>query len=92
MTKEQQKHLVLDYFARGGAIRRLPTPEPKAIFDILAYLESCNFFVYPAPRGAGEPKYVHQGAVVTLQNLVSIANEHRAKRHLPPFQVAHQTR
>jgi hypothetical protein len=89
MTREQQEDLVLDYFARGGTIHRLPTPEPTAIPDILEYLRDCTFVVYPAPRGDGQPKYVYQGTVVTLEKLVSIANEHRAIRHLPPFQLVH---
>jgi len=79
MRREQQD------FALGGTIHYLPKPEPTEISDILEYLRDCNFVVYPAPRGDGEPKYVYQGAVVTLQKLVSIANEHRAVRQLPPF-------
>jgi len=89
MTKEQQRHLVLDYFARGGTIHRLPTPEHSALPEILEYLQNCDFVVYPAPRGDGQPKYVYQGAVVTLEKLVSIANEHRAIKHLRPFQLVH---
>ena len=83
--------LSLDYFARGGTIHHLPTPERTAISDILEYLQSCNLVVYAAPLGDGEPKYVYQGAVVTLQTLVIIANEHRALRRLPPFQLIQQT-
>lgn len=87
MRREQQRGLVNEYLARGGTIRRLPTPEPTEAIDVLDYLEECGFSVYRAPRGEGEPKFVFQGQVVTLQNLISIANEHRATRDLPPFQL-----
>jgi hypothetical protein len=68
-------------------MRGLPTPEPTAITGILDYLRDCNFDVYPAPPGEGQPKYVFQGQVVTLENLVSIANDHRARLQLPPFEL-----
>jgi hypothetical protein len=90
MRREQHRELVKDYFARGGTIRRLPSPEPTSISEILDYLTDCNFTVHPAPLGEGSPKYVYQGQVVTLDNLISIANEHRALRALPPFQLVHQ--
>jgi hypothetical protein len=87
MRRVQYRELVADYFTRGGAIRRLPTPEPTSPSDVLDYLSECNFRVYPAPRGEGQQKYVYQGQVVTLDKLVSIANEHRALVALPPFQL-----
>jgi hypothetical protein len=87
MRREQQRGLVSAYLARGGTIHHLPTPEPTEASDVLDYLEECGFSVYRAPRGEGEPKYVFQGQVMTLQNLMSVANEHRAKRALPPFQL-----
>ena len=86
MSREQQE-LVADYIARGGTVRRLPTPEPTDVQEVIDYMQDCRFDVYPAPRGAGQRKYVLQGEVVTLARLVLIANEHRAKRRLPPFQL-----
>ena len=53
------------------------------------YLEE-YISVYRAPRGEGAPKYVYQGQVATLEKLVSLANEHRALRQLPPFQLVPQ--
>lgn len=90
MRRDQQQELLADYFARGGAVRRLPTPEPTEPSAVLQYLHDCDFEVYPAPRGEGEPKYVCRGAVVKLQELVAIANEHRDKRGLPPFQLTNK--
>ena len=87
MLKNQQTNLVLDFIARGGTIRRLPTPEPTTISKVLEYLRGGNVVVYPAPRGAGERKYVCQTMVVTVEKLLEIANEQRAAAHLPPFQV-----
>ena len=56
----------------------------------LEYLQDSNFVVYRAPAGEGEPKFVCQGSVVTVHNLILFANEHRATRHLPPFQLVPQ--
>ena len=78
MLNAQQENLVLDFLARGGTIRCLPTPEPTAISNVLEYLRACNFVVYPAPRGEGQPKYVCQSMVITEEKLVAIANDHRA--------------
>ena len=90
MLNGQQENLVLDFLARGGTIRRLPTPEPTTISSVLEYLRGCNFVVYRAPRGEGQPKYVYQSMVVTEERLVAIANELRATKYLPPFQVVPQ--
>ena len=87
MWNGQQNHLVLDFLARGGTIRRLPTPEPTTISSVLEYLRGCDFVVYPAPRGEGQPKYVCQSMVVTEEKLMALTNEHRMANQLPPFQI-----
>jgi len=87
MRREQQGDLVADYFARGGTIHRLPTPEPAEVSEILEWLEGCGSIVYRAAAKGAVHKYVYQGALVTLQKLVSIANKQRALRDLPPFQL-----
>ena len=85
MRREPREGSFSDYFSLGGHLRQAPTPEPTVAADALAYLQECNFTVYPAPLGEGEPKYVYQGQVLTLDRLVAIANDHRALRQLPPF-------
>jgi hypothetical protein len=87
MRPQEQQELIKEYFNRGGAIHRLPTPEPISVEDVLDYLEESNLRAYPAPRGEGTRKFVFQGEVVTQDELVTIVNEHRALRHLPPFQL-----
>ena len=87
MRRLQDQQSSADYFFRGGPIRRPPAPTQTEPSDILDYLADCNFTVYPAPRGEGQPKYVYQGQVITLEKLVSIANEHRAIRGLEPFEL-----
>jgi hypothetical protein len=86
MRREPREGLFSDYFTLGGQVRRPPTPELPVDAVVLTYLLDCNFTVYPAPRGEGEPKYVYQGQVVTLQKLIAIANDHRVLRQLLPFQ------
>ena len=90
MRREKHENWVADYLKRGGTTRHLPTPKPTAIADVLEYLRENNFVVYGAPPGEGEPKFVCQGSVVILQDLVLLANEHRAARQLPPFQLVPQ--
>ena len=90
MRREQQENLIADYLKRGGIVQRLPTPKPIAISDVVEYLQERHFVVYAAPRGEGEPKFVCQGSVVNLQELVSFANAHRAARQLTPFQLVPQ--
>jgi hypothetical protein len=85
MLRDQK--LVGDFSKRGPRFWSLCTPAPTAISDILEYLQDCNFVAYPAPLGEGRPKYVFQGALVTLETLLAIANEHRAKRSLPLFHL-----
>jgi hypothetical protein len=86
MRREPREGSFSDYFTLGGHVRQPPTPEVTVAADVLAYLLDCNFTVYAAPVGEGEPKYVYQGQVVSLEKLVAIANDHRALRQLPPFQ------
>jgi len=89
MRRLQDQQSSADYFLRGGPLRRPPTPAATDPSDIVDYLTDCNFTVYAAPRGEGQPKYVYQGQVVTLDRLISIANEHRSIRGLEPFEQLH---
>jgi hypothetical protein len=86
MWRDQSYDFVKTYLGHNGAVGPLPTQESTDPHDVLDYLQDCNFSVYAAPRGEGVPKYVFQGQVVTLQKLISIANDHRENRHLPLFQ------
>jgi hypothetical protein len=90
MRRLQDQESLADYFFRGGQVGRPPAPAPTDPSEILEYLADCSFTVYPAPRGEGQPKYVYQGQVITIDRLVSIANEHRAIRGLEPFEFGHQ--
>jgi len=88
MRRAQQQESV-DVLPRDGNVCcRLP-PEPVAATEVLDYLSECNFQVYAAPRGEGQPKYVFQGQVATLEKLVAIASGHRVLMDLQPFQLTH---
>lgn len=81
--------LVADFLARGGIIRKLPPPKPIVADDVVQYLQTRNIDVQAIARpGESELGYVHKGQVVTLKALVAIANRHRSRRHLPPFQLS----
>ena len=81
--------LVADFLARGGVIRRVPPPKPTVAADVLQYLQERNVDVRAVPeRGETETSYVYKGQVINLKTLLAVANRHRSRRHLPPFQLA----
>jgi hypothetical protein len=83
--------MVADYLARGGKIRRVPPPKPIVAADVLQYLQERNVDVQLVVGPGGEAGYVYKGQVINVKTLVAIANRHRSRRHLPPFQLAGRT-
>ena len=87
--RTRHETLIADFLARGGTIRKIPPPKPTVAADVLEYLQSRNVDVQAIARpGESEASYLHKGQVVTLKTLVAIANRHRSRRHLPPFQLS----
>ena len=86
--RHQYTELVADFLARGGAIRKCPTPEPTVAADVLEYLQDHDVDVY-AVFEPGEPvsNYVYQGRVISEKQLIKKANRHRSRRRLPPFEL-----
>jgi hypothetical protein len=81
--------LVADFLARGGMVRKVPSPKPTVAADVLQYLQARNVDVQVAPeRGETASSYVYKGQLINLKTLVAIANRHRSRRHLPPFQLS----
>ena len=89
--RQQRAALVADFLAKGGAIHKLPPARPTDASDVLQYLQDHNVDVQLlTDEGRTEPKYVYKGEVITLKRLVAIANRHRTRRRLPPFQMANK--
>jgi hypothetical protein len=86
--RQQTAAMVADFLARGGTIRRLPPPKPTVAADVLQYLQERNVDVQLVSEPGAESGYVYKGQVINLKTLVAIANRHRSRRHLPPFQLA----
>lgn len=87
--RTQHETLVADFLARGGVIRKVPPPKPTVAADVLEYLQVRNVDVQIVPgHGEADASYVYKGQVINLKTLVAIANRHRSRRHLPPFQLA----
>jgi hypothetical protein len=63
---------------------------PAKIEDVLEYFQGSKLEVYRTGIQGPEVKYMFQGLTVTVRELVSIANEDRTKRGLPPFQMVEQ--
>ena len=81
--------LVVDFLARGGTIRKLPPPKPTLATDVLQYLRDRNVEVEAVPQSdGGEAMYLYKARIINLKTLVAIANRHRSRRRLPPFQLA----
>ena len=87
--RAQHETLIADFLARGGTIRKIAPPKPTLAADVLEYLRARNVDVQAVPRpGENESNYLYKGQVISLKTLVAIANRHRSRRHLPPFQLS----
>lgn len=87
--RAQHESLVLDFLARGGAIRKLPPPKPTVAADVLQYLQERNVPVEVVPQSdEAEASYLYRGRIINLKTLVAVANRHRSRRRLPPFQLS----
>ena len=87
--RTQHETLIADFLARGGTIRKIPPPKPTVAADVLQYLQTRNVDVQAVPRpGEPESSYLYKGQVINLKTLVAIANRHRSRCHLPPFQLS----
>ena len=90
--RQQTAAMVADYLARGGTIQRVPPPKPTVAADVLQYLQERNIDVQPVTDPTGSmTNYVYKGQVINVKTLVAIANRHRSRRRLPPFQLAGRT-
>ena len=85
--RQQTAAMVAEYLERGGTINRLPPPKPPVAADVLEYLQGRNIDVQAMASEGGEANYVYKGQVINLKTLIAIANRHRSRRRLPPFQV-----
>lgn len=86
--RQQAATMVADFLARGGTIQRVPAPQPTIADDVVQYLQECNIDVQPVPDPSGATtSYVYKGQLINLKTLVAIANRHRSRRRLPPFQL-----
>jgi hypothetical protein len=86
VTREEQTALVADYISRGGSVRRIPPPNAMIAADVLTYLRTWNIEVQTRTDEDGKVTgYIYKGEVVSLKTLVTLANDHRMKRHLPRF-------
>jgi len=87
--RQQTAAMVADFLARGGTIQRVPPPKPTVADDVVQYLQERNVEVQPVPDPSGSTtNYVYKGQLINLKTLVAIANRHRSRRRLPPFQLS----
>jgi len=90
--RRQTAAMVADFLARGGTIRRVPPPKPIVAGDVLQYLQERNVDVQAvSDPNAATTTYVYKGQLINLKTLLAIANRHRSRRRLPPFQLAGRT-
>ena len=86
--RQQTEAMVADFLARGGTIQRLPAPTPTVADDVVQYLQEGNIDVQPVPDPTGAvTNYVYKGQLINEKTLITIANRHRSRRRLPPFQI-----
>jgi hypothetical protein len=87
--RRQTAAMVADFLARGGTIQKVPAPKPTVADDVVQYLQEHDIDIQPVPDPTGgTTSYVYKGQLINLKALVAIANRHRSRRRLPPFQLA----
>jgi len=89
-ANNQRLHaMVSAYLAAGGRIRKMPEAIPATPMEVLRYLRRHRVKAEPArAKNANvEAKYVHDGALITLDALVQLANGYRREQRLAPFEV-----
>jgi hypothetical protein len=79
--------MVADFLAHGGTIKKMPEARPHTVADVLQYLVEQDVQVEVVNRGESRRVYVYRGKPASLERLVLIANRHRRRRNLPPFDL-----
>jgi len=85
--RHEAQAMVADFLAHGGTIKKMPEAKPHTIADVLHYLFEQNVHVEVVNRGDSRRAYVFRGKPATLDRLVLIANRHRRRHNLPPFDL-----
>jgi hypothetical protein len=87
-NRQVHTQLVADFIARGGVIHRLAESKPTVAEDVLTYLRAQNVDVHAVVEpGERVSKYLFKDRIITLKQLVAIANRRRSRRRLPPFEL-----
>jgi len=79
--------MVAEFLARGGVIQLLPEGKPHSV--AVQYLRLFDMEVEAlAGLGGAQPRLIFRRKPITLQRLVKLANRHRFRHRLPPFELA----
>lgn len=81
--------MVCEYLAAGGRIRKLPGAISATRDEVLRYLKAQKVYISPARRknAKTETKYSHGVDTISSNDLVQLANVHRRKQRLLPFEL-----
>jgi hypothetical protein len=87
--RESIDALVCEYLAGGGRIRKIPGAISATPDEVLRYLKAqkVDITVARAKHANAETKYLHGVEVINSKDLVQLANVHRRKQRLPPFEL-----
>jgi len=84
--RDEHAALVTEFLNRGGTIRRIPTPEPIEVSEVLIYLRKSGFHVGLVPGRLGfGVRFVYKDQIISQERLVELANRHRSTHGLPLF-------
>ena len=86
--RQHAQAIVADYLARGGTIHRLPEARPPCVADVIEYLREHDVDVAVNPDRGGRCAYLLRGEPISLERLVRVANRHRRRANLLPFDLA----
>jgi hypothetical protein len=84
---QEAEQMIAAFLAKGGRIRKCPEARPTTVVDILQYLRSRSVKIEPLPSRGGRAAYLLGTKAINSKDLVRLANGHRRRQRLPPFDL-----
>jgi hypothetical protein len=88
-VRQEAEQMIAAFLARGGHIRKCPAALPTTVADVLQYLHSRDIEVATVMTRTGVKgaKYLYGAETLNSKELVDLANRHRRRQRLPPFDL-----
>jgi hypothetical protein len=86
--------LVQEYLAAGGRVKTIPEAMPVTAREVLQYLETRQIVITPVRANSAQsaPKYRYKKALLNWRELLDLANRHRRRQRLAPYEILYLSR